>query len=130
MQAAATSTAAAHRLLAIREARLVASLQRAMAAAPAAVFDTWMLRESDLVQATAEAFVTGHVAAASAAAAAAAPAALRGVLAPLLRLDALVRVEQHLEWYLLEGLVAPAAAKQVRLFCAFAAQHRSRQLQC
>ena len=53
-QADATSLAAAARLLRLREARLVAALQRVMAANKAAVFDTWMKRESELVQGTAQ----------------------------------------------------------------------------
>lgn len=116
VQADATSLEAATRLLRVREARLVARLQRVMAAHKSAVFDTWMKRESELVQGTAQAFIEVYVAGACAEALGRASPALRGLLGRVLRLDALCRVCAQMAWYLTEGLVTAAQAQQVRMF--------------
>jgi Acyl-CoA oxidase len=114
LQVDAASPEALVALLAAREERLLRELAAAMAGAGADVFDTWMKRRSDLVQSTAEAYVSLVVAQAAQRSLASASAHLCGVLSTLLRLDLLQRVRKHLDWYLLEGLLASAEARQVR----------------
>lgn len=89
-------------------------LQRVMAgAAGAAVFDTWMLQQSELVQASAEAFIEVHIVSSGQRVLAGASPALESVLSQLLQLDALCRVQAQLQWYLMEGLVSPGEGRQV-----------------
>jgi hypothetical protein len=108
------SVAAAARLLGMREALLVHRLQRVLGdAAGTAVFDTWMLQQSDLVQACAEAFIEVHIVSCGQRALAGASPALESVLGQLLRLDALCRVRAQLQWYLMEGLVSAGEGRQV-----------------
>ena len=105
---------AATRLLGLREALLLRQLQRVMKENAGAVFDTWMKRQSELVQATAEAFIENYVVTCGQEDLAKGSPELRAVLGPLLRLDALCRVDAQLSWYLIEGLVSSEEARQVR----------------
>lgn len=110
-------------ILAAREAALISALMRKMRAAeaspaPTAVWDTWMMQESDLVQAAALA----HIEAESFWAARAAAAGVPGV-APLARLYALDIVgDRAAGWLLAEEVLAPggarAAARALRAACA------------
>lgn len=122
-----TSLPALQALFAEREGRLAVGLAGRMAAARAGgrggagVFDAWMLRESDGVQALARAYGERTVLDACAAAAAATPAcsALIDVLA---RLWAARRVEADAGWWLTEGglplAVGTAAPGAVRAMVA------------
>lgn len=116
MQADVTSAGALVHLLAVREARLVRQLQEAMAAAGggAGVFDAWMKRSSDLVQAAAEAYISHVVVLAGQRSLRSASRQLLPVLAAVLRLDCLCRVQANLQWFLMQGLVTVAEAEQVR----------------
>lgn len=113
-----TTAAALVHLLAVREARLVQQLQAAMAGAPADVFDTWMKRRSDLVQATAEAYVAHVVVLAGQRSLRGASQQLLPVLAAVLRLDCLCRVKDNLHWFLVQGLITAAESEQVRRHAA------------
>jgi Acyl-CoA oxidase len=117
VQGDASSAEGALRLLGVREAALVAQLQRVMQENAGAVFDTWMKRQSELVQATAEAFIENYVATVAQEDLAKASGALSGVLGAVLRLDALSRVQANLGWYLLEGHMSSSEARQVRARC-------------
>jgi Acyl-CoA oxidase len=78
------------------------------------VFETWMKQQSELVQATAEAFIENYVATVAQQDLEKASPTLGSVLGPILRLDALCRVEAQLGWYLLEGLISAQDAREVR----------------
>lgn len=109
-----TSAPALVQLLAVREAKLIEQLSLAMAGKHVDVFDTWMKRCSDLVQATAEASISLVVVQASQRALAPASNALVAVLDDVLRLDLLCRVRKSLDWYLCEGLISVSDAGRVR----------------
>lgn len=128
-QADVTSAAALVHLLSVREARLVARLQAAMAGAGAAVFDTWMKRCSDLVQDTAEAYIWHVVVASGQRSLRGASRQLQPVLAAVLRLDCLCRVKQSLPWFMMEGLLSIAEAEQVRFIPVVPAYGRVRAMQ-
>jgi acyl-CoA oxidase len=110
-----TSTATATRLLKIREARLVAQLQKAMAVSRNETFETWMKRESETVQGTAQAFIEAYVVTECAKALGGVSATLRPIFERILQLDALSRVREQMAWYLLDGLITSSEAAQVRL---------------
>ena len=116
LQADVTSSAALVQLLAVREAKLVGQLSAAMAGKHVDVFDTWMKRCSDLVQATAEASIGLVVVQAAQRSLAGVSSALRAVLDSVLRLDLLCRVRKSLDWFLVEGLVTGPEAGKV-CFC-------------
>ena len=113
-------------LLRRREARLFDSLATSMASqlsGGATVFDVWMHRESDAVQAAAAAFGERMVFDAFAQAVAKAPSpSLQAALRPLLVLYGVDCVERELSWYLTEGVLAMPIAKGVaptaRALCA------------
>lgn len=112
-------------LLRRREARLFDALAASMASqlsAGATVFDVWMHRESDAVQAAAAAFGERMVFDAFAETVAKAPAPLQAALRPLLTLYAVDCVERDLGWYITDGLLTVAHAKAVpplaRQLCA------------
>jgi acyl-CoA oxidase len=114
-------------LLAAREAVLVGELMRKMRAAEArqrsggdaaAVWETWMMLESDLVQATALA----HVEATTFDAVCRAAAEVDAVL-PLSRLYAVdIIAQREVGFYVMHGILTPAAARQagdkLRELCA------------
>jgi len=100
-------------LLLHREAHLLTRLGADMSAVPAASFDTWMKQRSDLVQDTAEAYVSREVVGAGQRALEGVSSALHTALSRVLLLDALCRVRAHLAWYLVEGLLSAAGAKEV-----------------
>jgi hypothetical protein len=109
-----TSAPALVQLLARREAMLVGQLSAAMAGKHVDVFDTWMKRCSDTVQATAEAYISLVVVQAAQRSLAGVSRALRAVLDGVLRLDLLCRVRKVLDWYLIEGLISGDEAGKVR----------------
>jgi len=101
-------------LLLAREGRLLRELGGAMAGAGAAFFDEWMKRRSDLVQAAAMAYAEREVLDACVVCLESeAPAAVGATLVRLVRLFALRCVESDLPWYLAEGLLPPAAGREV-----------------
>lgn len=131
VQADVTSSAALVQLLAVREAKLVEQLATAMAGKHVDVFDTWMKRSSDLVQAAAEASIGLVVAQAAQRSLAGVSRALRSVLDSVLRLDLLCRVRKTLDWFLVEGLVsAPEAAQVAHLLRLCLRWHIASALYC
>jgi len=96
---------------------MLLTLGSAMASAgksPPEVFDAWMHRESDTVQATTQAFGEREVLEAGMRALQAASPALRSTtLGPLLQLYALTRLEADLAWFMCEGLLRPEVAARV-----------------
>lgn len=113
VQGDVTSAAALVHLLAAREAQLVGQLQAAMAGAGRDVFDTWMKRSSDLVQAAAEAYMSHVVVTAGQRSLRTVSRQLRPVLASVLRLDCLCRVKSNLHWFLMQSLISVADADKV-----------------
>lgn len=113
MQADVTSAPALVQLLAVREAKLVEQLATEMAGKHVDVFDTWMKRCSDLVQAAAEAYIGLVVVQAAQRSLAGVSRALRDVLDAVLRLDLLCRVRKTLDWFLVEGLISGLEARKV-----------------
>jgi len=117
-------------LFTTREARMLRSLHVAMAGAgrsPPEVFDAWMHRESDTVQAATQAFGEREVLEAGIRALTTLSPSLRALLGPLLQLYALTRLEADLAWFLCEGLVRPevgaAVPQRARQLCADLAPH-------
>mmetsp|Transcript_18698 Transcript_18698/g.47219 ORF Transcript_18698/g.47219 Transcript_18698/m.47219 type:complete len:644 (-) Transcript_18698:24-1955(-) len=116
------------RLAKAREGRLLAALyQKMRLAGPKGVFDTWMKQESDLVQATAQAYAERMVLEAGHAATAGLPKAEGAILTKLVKLYALRRMELDIGWFVTEGLVAPSAGREVpariRSLCADLSAH-------
>ena len=113
-------------LLRRREARTLDALARAMSSklgAGETVFQVWMKEESDLVQAVAAAYgerVVYNQFAKAVTAPNATPAARR--MAPLLALYGANAVERDLAWFLAEGVLMPAQARELmaasRALCA------------
>jgi len=112
-----------HKLLLRREARTLAALQAAMASKLGAgepLFEVWMRQESDAVQAAALAYAERLCFDAFAAAVARGGPAAR--MAPLLALYGADCVERDLAWFVCEGVLGPAAAREAaaaaRALCA------------
>ena len=113
VQGSMNELATVHELLLRREARQLTQLQRDVAGGTEAAFDLWMKQRSELVQGTAEAYADREVAEASKRALEGLSPALTAILYKVVLLDGLCRVSKHMTWYLLEGLVSPAAAREV-----------------
>ena len=118
-------------LLRRREARLFDTLAASMASqlsSGATVFDVWMHRESDAVQAAAAAFGERMVfdAFADTIAKEQSPA-MQAALRPLMTLYAVDCVERELSWYITEGVLTVPHAKAVsplaRQLCAHVGAH-------
>ena len=77
------------------------------------LFESWMLQQSDLVQATALAFGEQVVLEAFNAAVARAEEGLKPVLRDLRSLYVLSNVEKDMGWLLREGMISPVQADQV-----------------
>ncbi|CAG9460846.1 unnamed protein product [Pedinophyceae sp. YPF-701] len=108
------SLAALGDLFAWREGRLLGRLAARMAAAGrAGSFDAWMKGESDLVQATAQAYAEREVLAACARAVAQAPLDLAPTLDRLARLYALRRAEVDVAFFVVEGAMGADAVRAV-----------------
>jgi acyl-CoA oxidase len=116
--------AALRALFAAREAAAGAALGAALAAAAPGgapgVYDAWMHRESDAVQALACAHGERAALEAGAAALAGASPAAAALLEPVLRLYALSHVEAELGWFMTQGMLdrgagaaVPAAARRL-----------------
>jgi acyl-CoA oxidase len=91
------------RLIKTREGRLLATLHQKMRlAGPNGVFDTWMKQESDLVQATAEAYAERVVLEASYNAIATLPKEEAAIANKLVKLYALRRIELDIGWLITE----------------------------
>mmetsp|Transcript_28352 Transcript_28352/g.50648 ORF Transcript_28352/g.50648 Transcript_28352/m.50648 type:complete len:644 (-) Transcript_28352:428-2359(-) len=102
------------RLVKTREGRLLATLHQKMRlAGPNGVFDTWMKQESDLVQATAEAYAERVVLEASYNAIATLPKEEAAIANKLVKLYALRRIELDIGWLITESLVQPSAGREV-----------------
>ncbi|KAK9840200.1 hypothetical protein WJX74_005380 [Apatococcus lobatus] len=109
-----TSLASLRDIFIAREGRLLAQLGRKMAGARGeAVFETWMRRESDLVQALAQAYAEREVLEASIRAAAECDTKLAGVLEAVIRLYALRRLEADLATLLGERILPIEAATDI-----------------
>ncbi|EIE22640.1 acyl-CoA oxidase [Coccomyxa subellipsoidea C-169] len=106
-----------------REGRLLGALAAKMRGVSGeAVFDTWMKRESDLVQATALAYAEREVIDACQRACQQAPGSVASILRALTNLHALRRLEADQGWLLTEGILSLEAARgipnEIRALCA------------
>ncbi|CAL5220325.1 g2316 [Coccomyxa viridis] len=106
-----------------REGRLLGQLAAAMKGVPSeAVFDTWMKRQSDLVQATALAYAEREVLEASMRAIERAPGSTTQVLRQLVTLYALKALEADMGWLLTEEMLSLQTGRQlpneIRALCA------------
>merc|ERR1712168_1122540 len=101
-----------HYLVEMRENSLFSDLGlKLMKAGKAGMFDTWMLQESDAVQASARSFAERLISERFNATIESSQESLRPVLAQLYHLYLLNIVEKNLGWFTLEGGVAPEIAK-------------------
>lgn len=111
-------------LFTARDGRRLAALASAMSGlgSSAEVFDVWMRRESDAVQATATAYAEREVLGACVRALRAASPAARPLLVRCVTLYALCRLEADLAWLMTEGMVplrvGAAVPGAVRGLCA------------
>lgn len=103
------------RIFVAREGRRLSVLMQAMARAKGgeAVFEAWMLQQSDAVQACAQSYAERETLAASVRAAEQAPSSLRAILSQLTLLYALTQLQSDMAWLLVDGLVSPAFAREV-----------------
>ncbi|KAK9845389.1 hypothetical protein WJX81_005334 [Elliptochloris bilobata] len=106
-----------------REGRLLGALATKMAGAQGgpAVFEVWMKQQSDLVQATAQAYAEREVLEACIRQVREGPSSVAGVLARVTALYALRRLELDAGWLLSEGLLAlplgRAIPAEIRALC-------------
>lgn len=114
-------------LFAAREEIMLGMLSTAMARAGSDVFDIWMYRESDTVQATTQAFGERMVLDAGLQSLSQVSPSLRVLLEPILQLYALSRLEADLSWFICNDVVskevAATVATRVRELCASLAPH-------
>ncbi len=110
-----TSKGTLHYLLAIREGKLLSQLIQKMKGIPSSsVFDVWMRRESDLVQATALAYIEREVLEVSYAAVDSCSRSLGQVMKSVVELFAVKAIEEDLGWYLSEEICSPFVGKMIR----------------
>jgi len=104
-----------HYLFAVREGLLLSRLIQRMKHIPAnSVFEVWMQQESDLVQATAFAYIEREVLEASYAMAESCSRSLSQVMQVVISLFALKAIEDDLGWYLSEEILSPFVGRLVR----------------
>lgn len=104
------------KLLAARERRLTAALALKLATGKKrgrALFDLWMLEESDLVQAVAQAYGERATFRSCQAVLRTCEESLRPTLVQLFTLAAMSWLERDLSWFLMEGLLSSRMAKAV-----------------
>jgi len=112
-----------HYLMQFKENKLFSDLGlKLMKAGKAGMFDTWMMQESDAVQASARAFAERLISERFDATIKSSQESLQPVLGQLYHLYLINIVEKNLGWFILEGGLSPAAAESVprvsRRLCA------------
>eukprot|EP00879_Flechtneria_rotunda_P002191 GHRR01002377.1.p1 GENE.GHRR01002377.1~~GHRR01002377.1.p1 ORF type:complete len:601 (+),score=233.83 GHRR01002377.1:928-2730(+) len=104
-------------LLQLREARLLRRLSQVMrgAAAAGSFFDAWMKQQSDMVQATANAYAEREVleACVRQLQSPSLPPGVKELLVPLVTLYTAAAVERDLAWYLSQELLPPKVGRLV-----------------
>lgn len=101
-------------LFQVREARMLRQLAAAMkAAGPQDFFDTWMKRQSDIVQGAAQAFAEQQVLEASLRAVSGLNGTLKDVMMQVVQLYALRSVESDLSWFMTEEVLNARSAQLV-----------------
>ncbi|KAK9806580.1 hypothetical protein WJX73_004625 [Symbiochloris irregularis] len=114
---AARDLSALQAIFVAREGRRLSVLMQAMASAKGgeAVFERWMLQQSDAVQACALGYAEREVLDACLRTIQQAPSSLRQILTQITTLHALHRLEADMAWLLTEGVVPLKFAKEVPL---------------
>merc|ERR1719489_501159 len=105
-----------HYLMQLKENKMFSDLGlKLMKAGKAGMFDTWMMQESDAVQASARAFAERLISERFDATIKSSQESLQPVLGQLYHLYLINIVEKNLGWFILEGGLSPAAAESVPL---------------